>query len=96
MDYNKAYERLKVLPYIEFIVLCIASLIFGIVDSIESYTDLEFWWFPIGVVVASILLFEHMLALSATVVRTDAVVSIHGKLSKMSSDDQVKQPPVNK
>ena len=89
MNFKKAYNTYKKLPFIYAIFLLVAAIAWGIVDYCEYITDISYLdfgglaiWFAIGLVSSAIVFFVTTLCISPTVLRTDAVLKIAEKFEK--------------
>ena len=88
MNYKKMYEIYKKLPLINFITTCVLSLAWGIIDYCEFITaisDLDFGaifiWLLIGAAFGGIVMFFTCVAISPTILRTDATLEINNKIN---------------
>ena len=89
-SYQNMYEIYKKFPLINAILIMILTLVWAIVDyseCITSISDLTFVgcfviWLLIGAVVAGIVAFITMVSISATIVRTDAILQIEESIKK--------------
>ena len=88
-NYQNMYEIYKKFPLINAISIMILTLVWSIVDYNECITgisDLGFGcfviWLLIGAVVAGIVAFITMVSISATIVRTDAILQIEENVKK--------------
>ena len=98
VNYKKAYAVYKRLPLINFIVMMVLALAWGIVDACAYITDLDIMailvWPIAGVIPASISAFVTAVVISPVVLRTDAAcdtldVMKHGasNVTTRDSDD---------
>ena len=80
IDYKKAYNTYKKLPNIALIVTIILATIWGVIDAIGLFTDLDLFallvWPAAGVLLGFIVRFFVTLGVSPTVLRTDASLEI--------------------
>ena len=90
-NYQKIYETTyKKLPLINAILVMILTLAWAIIDysaCITGIGDLEFFgcfaiWLLIGAVAAGIVAFLTAISISATIVRTDAILQIEKSIKK--------------
>ena len=89
-SYKDKYEIYKKLPFINAILTIILVLVWAIVDYSECITgigDMGFLgcfslWLLFGAAVAGIVGFITMVSISATVVRTDAILQIEENTKK--------------
>ena len=89
MNYKKMYKIYKKLPFINSIITCLLSLVWGIIDGTQWITgigdNLEgaaiAIWLLIGAVLAVIVMFLTCVTISPVVVRTDAALEINNKIN---------------
>ena len=85
--YSKAYKKYRFMPVIVASIVEFLFFVWGIIDAITGITDFNdiiddaeivavFLWLIIGAIVALICFAISVIAISPTVVRTDAVLEI--------------------
>ena len=95
--YSKAYRAYRFMPLIIAGVVLLLFLVWGIIDASAGITDFddiiddgEFFavilWFLIGTVVAFISFVISVIAISPTVVRTDAALEIAAAMKNDTVD----------
>ena len=89
-SYENAYQIYKKLPLINAILIMVLTLVWAILDydmCLTGISDLEFFgcliiWLLIGAVIAGVTAFLTQISISATVLRTDAVLTIAENIKK--------------
>ncbi|MBQ7343178.1 MAG: hypothetical protein IJW53_00270 [Clostridia bacterium] len=81
VDYKAAYETYKKFPSINFVITLILSIAWAIIDFSVEITDIEGFlcfivWPMAGVVLGLFIMYITMIAISPTIVRTDAICEL--------------------
>ena len=86
LDYKWSYRIYRYLPIISAIVTAIGSFLWAVIDSVggnsiicESGILAFIIWIIIGAILTACVFFISMIRMSATVVRTDAVLALEEK-----------------
>ena len=97
-NYSTPYKAFKSLPLIEAGVVLLASLVLGIIDTVDCFTEIGYSmggaafivWLLIGAAAAAIVFWSTAIFISPTVLRTDAAIESAETLSKLSNTSSSK------